>query len=876
MRFDHPDAESAAESVADSGVDATERDRRGLLDVLIESSPVGLAWLDRELRYLRVNAALAELDGVTAEEHLGRTPEEVAPDLAPLLCEQMRHVVETGEPVIGFEVTGSAPAAPGVAQKRLASYYPIRGDGGATIGIGAVVTDITAGRASDRQRRLSELRYKMLADSVPQIVWTAGPDGAIDYYNDRWFEYSGLSREDPDAWDWERGLHPDDVAASRANWRASVETRREHTNEARFRRHDGQYRWFLCRARPVLGDNGAIEAWFGTCLDIDERKRAEAQQRFLSDASKLLGSSLDYEVALDAVARLTVPEIADWCAIDVVEGGLLRRVAVAHADPARAKWGARVHYQWPAAEDRRIGAPEVLHSGRSILYARVDEDLIQRVAVDERHRKMLHAAGLSSAMLAPVSGAGGPVGVISFVFAESGRRYDELDLGLAEELGRRIAVAISNARAFGAEHAARAVAERAEHRVRFLSDASRLLFSSLDYDKNIKDLARTFVPEIADWCAVDVVEDGVPRRIVMANGDPARERATRAVGRRYPLGGSANDTTAVIRSGVTVFARRVTDKMLEAVAADDAQLRLLRDAGIVSWLCMPMTARGRAVGALTLLTAESGRELGDEQVALAQEVAGRAAIAVDNARLFAEAQRAAAALRVANQAKDEFLGLVSHELRTPITTIFGNAQVLQSRYARLDDTTRTQALSDIEQEAERLRQIIDNMLVLSRLDISRTIETEPLIVERVVRRIAGSFRERHRERPIEVDSPARVPPVAAEPVYFEQVLRNLLSNADKYSPPRAPIVVRVREGDGEVMTSVLDRGQGIEPEEAQVIFRAFFRSPRTAGQASGAGIGLTVCKRLVEAQGGRVWARSRNEGGAEFGFALPVEQEAKS
>ncbi len=248
MRFDHPDGESAAESVADSGVDATERDRRGLLDVLIESSPVGLAWLDRELRYLRVNAALAELDGVTAEEHLGRTPEEVAPDLAPLLCEQMRHVVETGEPVIGFEVTGSAPAAPGVAQKRLASYYPIRGDGGATIGIGAVVTDITAGRASDRQRRLSELRYKMLADSVPQIVWTAGPDGAIDYYNDRWFEYSGLSREDPDAWDWERGLHPDDVAASRANWRASVETRREHTNEARFRRHDGQYRWF-CAVR---------------------------------------------------------------------------------------------------------------------------------------------------------------------------------------------------------------------------------------------------------------------------------------------------------------------------------------------------------------------------------------------------------------------------------------------------------------------------------------------------------------------------------------------------------------------------------------------------------------------------------------------------
>jgi two-component system, OmpR family, sensor histidine kinase KdpD len=147
-------------------------------------------------------------------------------------------------------------------------------------------------------------------------------------------------------------------------------------------------------------------------------------------------------------------------------------------------------------------------------------------------------------------------------------------------------------------------------------------------------------------------------------------------------------------------------------------------------------------------------------------------------------------------------------------------------------------------------------------------------VERTVRRIVGSVAQRHARRSLEVECAARVPPVAGEPVYFEQVLRNLLSNAIKYSPPGSPVLVRVIGGEGEVSVAVLDRGRGIAADEVEQIFRAFFRSPRTAGQASGAGIGLAVCKRLVEAQGGRVWARPRNHGGAEIGFALPVEQEA--
>ena len=197
--------------------------------------------------------------------------------------------------------------------------------------------------------------------------------------------------------------------------------------------------------------------------------------------------------------------------------------------------------------------------------------------------------------------------------------------------------------------------------------------------------------------------------------------------------------------------------MLASTATDEEQLKLLRYAKIVSYSSVPLVARGRTLGAMTLFTLmrDSGRRMNRADFALAEEVARRAGIAIDNARLFAEAQRTAAELRVANQAKDEFLGLVSHELRTPITTIFGNAQVLHYRGSRLDAETRDQAVADIEQESERLHRIIDNMLVLSRLEAGREIETEPVVVDRMVERIVASFRQRQKYRTIENRQRAR-------------------------------------------------------------------------------------------------------------------------
>ena len=247
----------------------------------------------------------------------------------------------------------------------------------------------------------------------------------------------------------------------------------------------------------------------------------------------------------------------------------------------------------------------------------------------------------------------------------------------------------------------------------------------------------------------------------------------------------------------------------------------------------------------------------------------------DRKRAEQERERLIGDLQRANEAKDEFLGMVSHELKTPITTIRGNAEILRLRSAMLSDQDRAGALNDIGKESERLQRIIDNLLVLARLEHGQEINAEPLLVRRVVARLVAEHQQRAPHRKIEVVSGVEPTPVYGEPVYIEQIIRNLLSNAEKYSPLEEPITVHLSVEGNELCVAVLDRGEGFAAGEAERIFAPFYRSPQTAARVSGVGIGLAVCQRLVAAQGGRLWARNRDGGGADIGFALRIVDPAE-
>jgi two-component system sensor histidine kinase KdpD len=248
---------------------------------------------------------------------------------------------------------------------------------------------------------------------------------------------------------------------------------------------------------------------------------------------------------------------------------------------------------------------------------------------------------------------------------------------------------------------------------------------------------------------------------------------------------------------------------------------------------------------------------------------GQTAGAIIDLRDSTEEKEAEEAIRQSMAIKDHFLGLVSHELRTPISAILGNALLLLRRADQLDAESRRQALTDVANESQRLERIIENLLLLTRVDAGEHIEAEPVRLPALVEHVVSSFQRRNPARPISVACDGDVPIALGQPTVLTLVLENLIGNADKYSPPEGPIEIRIRPGDREdIEVRVRDYGIGLGEGEATDVFTPFYRSDRARTQAKGVGLGLAVCKRVIEAQGGRIWALARPEGGCDFTFSL--------
>lgn len=236
--------------------------------------------------------------------------------------------------------------------------------------------------------------------------------------------------------------------------------------------------------------------------------------------------------------------------------------------------------------------------------------------------------------------------------------------------------------------------------------------------------------------------------------------------------------------------------------------------------------------------------------------------------LYVRRQSREALLQRSNEAKDQFIGLVSHELRNPINTISNAVAVLRRRGADLSGPDRESLLDSIADDAIRLERRVGNMLMVARLE-DPDADFEPLLIQRLIPRTVEVHQRRFPSRRVEVRADATLPAVNGDASYFEQVLLNLLGNAEKYGDPVASIEVEAREEEGMVHVAVLDRGEGIDPVLAEQLFRPFFRAAGARGKAQGAGLGLAVCRRLVEMQHGQIWAAPRPGGGSVFEFTLP-------
>lgn len=556
----------------------------------------------------------------------------------------------------------------------------------------------------------SEERYRSLVFTTSQIVWTTDASGAVVTDLPTWRAFTGQTMEQVMGMGWLNAIHPEDRQATQAMWTRAVMRREQYECGYRLCHHDGTYRHIVARGTAVIGTNGAVREWVGTCKDVTDRIAAE----------------------------------------------------------------------------------------------------------QERARLLAH------------------------------------------------------------ERAARADAEEAQLRLAFLADASKVLAASLDFEQTLATVVQLAVPRMADWCSVEILgsEDRL-EQLAAAHADPAKAGLVERLRKGYPpMCEGVHGAASVIRTGIPQLFPEIPEEVIRATAHDAEHLELIRELGPKSAMIVALETRGQRLGAITFIAAESGRRFGAADLAIAEDLARRAAVAVDNARLYRHMCHAKDDAEAANRAKDQFLAVLSHELRTPLTPVLMTVQDLESD--RNIPGSVHSALRMVRRNVELEARLIDDLLDLTRISkgklqlVCGTVDAHALLdsaLEICEADIVGKRQQ------VEVELGAERHHVGADSGRVQQVLWNLIKNAVKFTPEEGRIAIRTENDQaGNLRIRFMDSGVGIEADVLPRIFDAFEQGEQCVTRRfGGLGLGLAISKALVEAHGGQIEAQSEGRGmGATFTVHLPT------
>lgn len=490
------------------------------LAAIVESSDDAIISKTLEGIITSWNSGAERIYGYSASEVIGKpisilVPEERI-DEVPKILERLKR----GERVDHFETERIAKDG-----RRLSislTISPIRDGSGQLMGASTIARDITEAKQAQALIQASRRQTELVLQAIPASITVQDPDGRLIFANEaaaKAFGYEAVADLlaqpvsdlleaydllDESGRDFDRDQLPGRLALREGKSSSITICYRN--------RKTGEERWSNVRATPITNGLGQVEYAVNVFQDITESRRAEEHQRFLSDASKILSSSLDYQTTLTSVAEMAVPRIADWCGVDIVEDETLKRLAIAHVDPKKLARVQLFEELYPPDTNQPFGVPQVLRSGRSEIYPRITDAMPVNSARDEQRLSLLRELGFTSAMIVPLVGDGRILGTLSFIAAESQRHFGPSDLALAEDLGRRAAQAIDHSRLY------RLAREANRLKDEFLATVSHELRTPLTAISGYAHMLRTgkLDPAEADH-ALQVIERSVHAQAQLIN-----------------------------------------------------------------------------------------------------------------------------------------------------------------------------------------------------------------------------------------------------------------------------------------------------------------------------------------------------------------------
>jgi PAS domain S-box-containing protein len=793
---------------ARDGPDAAPRAlaEAGVFRTLVEDALAGI-YLVQDNRFRYANRRLAEMFGYTPHELTTskRATSLIARGDRARVMEALRTLRGGGEAVRhGFR---------GLRRDGGEIHVEVHGSrtevGGRPALIGTVL-DRTEERRAEERLRCNEARFRTIVENAYDAVYLVDGAGLVRYASPAVERLLGRDPRTVARRPLDDVVHPDDAGRVRhALEETFAAPGRPYHTELRLMHRDGSTRVAEAVVEAVSGDDGVPVAIVNT-HDVTEAKRTGAALRESEERYRL-------------VSRATSDAVLEW----IVDTGELR---------------------WNGAGPRMLRyTPE--EAGRSITW------FYERIHPEDREGVVREQEALLT-------------GVESYWSGEY--RFHRGDGRYACILHRGYVVRDARGRPLRMIGSLMDVTDRkhAEEAQRFLARASSLLDSSLDYEATLDALARLAVPTLADYCLVDLVEDDVRvRRVGRAHADHGREsmlRASEVVSldadpERHPV-------VKVVRTGKATLVSDCSPAVLERIAHDAEHRAGLEALGLCSFMIVPLIAHDRALGAITLASSDSGRRYQPVDLVVAEDLARRAATAIEHARLYQEVQQAV-------QDREEVLGFVSHDLRNPLNTIYVAASfLLETEEERRSGNRKW--LETIKLASDQMNSLIEELFQVTRMDAGAfTVEPAPHAVADVVHAARDLLEPlaRAAELRFDVDEEDGLPRLCIDLDQVLRVLSNLVGNAIKFTPEGGSVALRVT-GEGSpveaVRFAVADSGPGIAQAELPHVFERYWQGRR--GDRRGAGMGLAIAKGIVEAHGGRIGARNRPEGGAEFAFTLPV------